>query len=514
MATGAPARRSSAPVHRLPRPDASGGGVLLHAVRPRVDRGPADGALFRSLSEPSASVTRWSRKTKKNIPDVEAQKVMPQSTRARRILVPALLAASLLAACSSSPAGTSSSTGGASSTDDPDAALVVWTDSTRQAGFEAYKKAHPDKKVTIVTYEPDSLLTKIQLFNRTGKGWPDVIFDPHPNDTAGLSSNLYKFAQPLDELVPKNVQDGFGTANDTCKFNGKLYCLKNDLAQTVLWYNKPLMAKFGYKVPTTWGEYKDLGLKLAKEHPGYVVGAAGFNNVYADLLWPSGCPISDVKDDATVHIDVKDPKCTRVADLVDSLVSAGSLSRLGPFDADFVKLGKEQKILLMPGASWYGDFLFKPENSYATPKGVIAAAPYPKWDGEDKAWSGAYGGGVYLVSSHSANKAGAVDIAQWMATSNDFQKTAPTYPAYGPAATAWSQRLAADDFYAENPFPALQQQAQLISPSFKFTRYPFENVVDATVAAKVRSGGKFADGLGDLQSQLTGLAQSTGYAVQ
>lgn len=437
--------------------------------------------------------------------------MIPLPRRSRR-LVPALLGATLiLAACSSSPGG---SGGTASPKDDPNAELVVWTDSTRQAGFEAFKKAHPDMKVKIVTYEPASLLTKIQLFNRTGKGWPDVVFDPVPNNAAALASSLYKYAQPLDELVPKDVQDGFGPANDTCRFNGKLYCLKNDLAQTVLWYNKPLMEKFGYTVPKTWQEYKDLGLKVAKEHPGYIVGTAGFTTVYYDFLWSSGCPLQDVKDDTTVHIDVKDPKCTRVADVLDPLLAAGSLSRKGPFDAEVAKLGKEQKILMMPGASWYGDFVFKPEASYNTPKGVLAAAPYPTWDGEDKAYSGATGGGIYVVSSHSANKAGAVKIAQWMATSDAFQKDAPTYPAYGPAAKTWSQRLAKDDFYAEDPFSVMQAQAALINPVVKPTRYPIENVVDATVAARIKSGGTIAEALPDLQTQLTGLAQAVGYAVQ
>jgi multiple sugar transport system substrate-binding protein len=443
--------------------------------------------------------------------DYLEESVIPLPVRARRAVVPALAVSLLLAACSSPPGGSGANP---SAKDDPNAELVVWTDSTRQAGFELYKKAHPDKKVKIVTYEPASLLTKIQLFNRTGEGWPDVIFDPQPNDAAVLPSSLYKFAQPLDELIPKDVQANFGTANDACTINGKLYCLKNDLAQTVLWYNKPLMEKFGYELPTTWSEYKELGLRVAKEHPGYVIGAAGFNSVYADFLWPSGCPLADVRDDTTVRIDATDPKCTRVADLIDPLVAAGAMSRKGPFDAEFVKLGKEQKILMMPGASWYGDFVFKPEGSYNTPKGVLAAAAYPTWDGEEKAWSGAYGGGLYFVSSHSKNKAGAAAIAQWMATSDAFQKDAPTYPAYGPAAKAWSERLAKDDFYAENPFPVLQQQAALISPAWKPTRHPFEGSVDATVAATIRSGGKLADALPELQKQLTGLAQSVGYAVQ
>jgi multiple sugar transport system substrate-binding protein len=415
----------------------------------------------------------------------------------------------LLAGCT----GGSSSHSSSAPSQDPKAPIVVWTDSTRQPGFQQFQKTHPDVKMTIETYDPSSLLTKIQLFNRTGQGWPDVVFDPVPNDVAALASSLYNYTAPLDTAVPADVLQGFGTANDTCTVDGKLYCLKNDLAQTVLWYNKPLMARFGYQLPTTWDQYQQLGERVAKEHPGYIIGTAGFVFLYYDFLWSSGCPLQTVKGPDEVHIDVKDRSCTRVAGMLDPLLADGSVSREGPFDPDVVALGKAQKILMMPGASWYGDFVFKPTASYATPNGVLAAAPMPTWPGADKNYSGATGGGIYMVSSHSHNTAAAVQVAQWMATSDDYQTTAPTYPAYGPAAEAWAKRLSTDPFYASDPFPVLQAQAALINPTESVTRYPIEATVSGTVVAKIRSGGKVEDGFADLQSQLAALAQSVGYAV-
>src|SRR5260370_3207007 len=139
----------------------------------------------------------------------------------------------ILSACQSS-----------SSPSNLNATLLVWTDSTRQPGFVLYQKAHPNVNMKIETYDSASLLTKIQLFNRSGHGWPDVVFSPLPNDVAALSSPLFNYTQPLDSLVSSEVKAGFGTATARCTIDGKLYCLKNDLAQSVLWYNKPLMAKF------------------------------------------------------------------------------------------------------------------------------------------------------------------------------------------------------------------------------------------------------------------------------
>ena len=425
-----------------------------------------------------------------------------------------LSAVALLAASASVLAGCA---GGATQSveQDPDAELLVWTDATRQPGFEMYQAAHPDVKMRIETYDTAALLSKIQLFNQTGKGWPDVVFGSVPNEIASLAGESLDFAQPLDDLVADDVKAGFGASNDGCVIDGALVCLKNDLAQSVLWYDKTLMDEFGYEVPTTWSEYADLGERLAREHPGYIIGTAGFKFVYYDFFWSSGCPIQTLGDGPqTVKIDMEDERCTRVADLLDPLIEAGVISRSGPFDADVVKLGQEQKILMMPGASWYGDFVFKPENSYALPAGRLAAANYPAWDGEKTAWSGATGGGVYVVSKHSANVKGAVDVAEWMATNNDYQLSSATFPAYGPAAEAWATEHSADPYYAQDPMPALLQQAQLINPAESNTAYNVEDAFTATVVNRVKSGETIASGLTDLQTQLTQLAQSAGYFVE
>jgi ABC-type glycerol-3-phosphate transport system substrate-binding protein len=58
----------------------------------------------------------------------------------------------------------------------------------------------------------------------------------------------------------------------------------------VLWYNKKLMDQWGYQVPKTWEEYQALGEKVAKEHPGYLVGTIGDTNSHESYFWSSQCP--------------------------------------------------------------------------------------------------------------------------------------------------------------------------------------------------------------------------------
>ena len=89
-----------------------------------------------------------------------------------------------VAACGN---GSSSAASGSGTTDGFKAAaqtsgpLTVWVDSTRVPAVQAYEKAHPNVKIDMVTYDGDAngsntLQTKIDLYDRTGSGWPDVVF--------------------------------------------------------------------------------------------------------------------------------------------------------------------------------------------------------------------------------------------------------------------------------------------------------------------------------------------------
>ena len=67
--------------------------------------------------------------------------------------------------------------------------LTVWVDSTRLAAAQLYQKQHPEVKMDIVTYDGDAngsnyLQTKVSLFNRTGRGWPDVVFSSQNNEAS------------------------------------------------------------------------------------------------------------------------------------------------------------------------------------------------------------------------------------------------------------------------------------------------------------------------------------------
>ena len=159
------------------------------------------------------------------------------------------------------------STGGAAS--GPSGSLTVWVDAVRLPVAKLYAKTHPNVKLNIVTYDGDgngstTMQTKIQLWNRTGNGWPDVIFTEQANDPVWMGSPPFNFAMDLKSVFPAKLLAGWPAPSlGQCTVNGHLVCLQDNLAQEVLYVNKKLMTQFGYKVPTTWQQWAALGKKVA-----------------------------------------------------------------------------------------------------------------------------------------------------------------------------------------------------------------------------------------------------------
>jgi ABC-type glycerol-3-phosphate transport system substrate-binding protein len=451
-------------------------------------------------------------------------KVAHARRRRRLVAVAALAAAALtLAACgqAGSPTAATSSSSASSFTpaaQNSSAPLTVWVDSTRLPGVQAYQKAHPGVKLNIVTYNGDAngsnyLQTKIELYNHAGSGWPDVVFTESVNDITWATESGIDYAAPLNEgYVPSSVLDGFATnALSPCTFGGNVYCLRNDLAQDVLWYNKKLLTSFGYQVPTTWQQYEALGEKVAKQHPGYIIGTVGDAWAPEVYFWASQCPANQVTPPDTLTANTSSPDCTRMASLLDTLVKDKSVSTDTVFSAGFAK-NTASKTLMLVGPSWYGQTLFN--SVFKTPAGEIAAAPPLSWAGDSTNYTGDVGGGAWIVSAHSANVKTAAALATWMTTSDAYQATAGTYPAYKPAATAWLANQAKTGYFANNVGPAFTAAAGMVWPAWSATKFSQEAIWAATVVPALVEGKTITSVLGPWQTAIRDQAKALGYAVK
>jgi ABC-type glycerol-3-phosphate transport system substrate-binding protein len=394
--------------------------------------------------------------------------------------------------------------------------LTVWVDAVRQPVAKAYAKAHPDVDLKIVTFDGDAngattLQTKIQLWNRSGKGWPDVIFSEQVNDPVWMAQKPFEFAQPVKGLVPDDVLSEWPEPSTAqCTIDGTQYCVQDNLAQVALWVNKKLMRQFGYKTPTTWQEWAALGEKVATEHPGYIIGNSGDSFSHWIYLWSGQCPIQQLKD-GKVLINPSDEHCTRMASLLDPLIENGTVPPLSVFTPDFAKKygGANNKVLMMPGPSWFATSLFR--DTLHIPAGQITAAMALKWENESPVTTGQVGGGPWIISRHSKNLNAAGDFVTWATT--EFNENRPGYPAYAPLADRWLASLADDSYFAADPTPPLKAAAPLIWQGWNLVSYPDQPVWSNTVVTKLVAGESLSSLLQPLGDGLANAAQAAGYEV-
>ena len=402
---------------------------------------------------------------------------------------------------------------------DDAAPITVWIDAARKPMADLWTKTHPDQ-ASLVKFEivdRGQFASKVLLFNNSESGWPDVVF-AEAGIVMKTADAAHDFPGDLTPWVDPSVINQFvpGALDPCYTPDKKLLCLRNDLAPNVLYYDKTLMDQFGYQVPATWEEFQALGDKLAQEHPGYVLGTG--HNEPTFMMWASGCPVGKPLSTAEVVINVEDPNCARAAQMIDHMIANGSLSNLDPFDAKYIALGNQDKILMMVCAAWCGDFVFngtyyKADGPDVT-AGRLAVALPPKWQADDKAYTGQWGGAAWMVSRHTLNPKLAVSVAVYMTTDIGVTQIVGTMPAYGPAADAWAKKLDSSKLYAANPYQVMKQAAGMIHPNFTdVVRYDYNQGFKPFVTA-VEQKKPTVDTLKDVQAALVDLAQKEGYEVK
>jgi ABC-type glycerol-3-phosphate transport system substrate-binding protein len=389
--------------------------------------------------------------------------------------------------------------------------LLVWVDAVREPACLKYKDLMAaDVAITCEVVGQDEILSKIQLGLQTGQGLPDVTFD-QPNNVAIYQDADNGFALNLSNYLDDSVFGAYNTSNDWCLIEGSYWCLKNDLAQTVLWYDTVIFDELGLTVPTTMDEFAATALQLAGT--GYIAGAIGDQGFYAGYLWPSGCPMVNVIDPTQVQINADSPNCSRVWELVQPLVDAKVIDTRSSFDAGFLAdVAQQQKVAMHIGPSWWGEFVIRPVDSWSVPEGRIAAAPMPTWAGESTNWSGEWGGGIWVASSRSQFPEAAAAAAQYLATDPELMAEGVTFPGSQPAFEAWSLRLASDSYYASNPTVAMIEQAGKIRQDNKPVRYDMQGQFGIMHAA-VNGGASLESAVRDYITALRNIAPAAGYTV-
>jgi multiple sugar transport system substrate-binding protein len=385
-------------------------------------------------------------------------------------------------------------------------------------GAFIYQRLFPDKASQMDFREVDrnQFPADVLRFNQQGEGWPDVVF-AETNLVAQVVDPQHDFPLDLGPALSAEVLNNFEPhANDACTYGGKLLCLRHDTAPMVLYYNKPLMDKFGYRLPVTWQEYEALGERISREHPGFIIGSFGDAWGFKAYFDASGCPSSWVLDDKRVHINFGDARCVRAAKLVDALLANGTLAPYGYFDSRFTQIPRDDKLLMLIAPSWMALAAFGGQRGspyYQTAQHQLGVAEPLRWDGDAQVMTSTMGGGAWAVSKHTQNLHLALDFIVWMVSAPEFWAITPDYPVYVPVQPAWEKAVSANPLFANDPFPVMQTASQAISPLYVLPGYDVMGTLDDFVSRALNQKKTLESLLPDLQTEMTTQAEAAGYEV-
>ncbi len=287
--------------------------------------------------------------------------------------------------------------------------------------------------------------------------------------------------------------------------------MRNDLAQFVLYYNKPVMDQFGYAVPTTFEELQALSDKLAAEHPGYSLGTFGDGWTFLAYFDASGCPSHELVDDNTIKIDMTDPRCVRAAKLIDHMIANKTMWNTDFFDATFVTQQNENKVLMVSMATWaWGVFN---GTYFKTPDHQLGVAAPLKWADQDKPITSAMGGAGWMVSRHTKNPKLATELIVWLTTSEELWATIPNFPAYRPIQSLFQTQVSGNAIFANDPFPIMQAAAGNLGPLDKWPRFDLISSLTQVVKGAYQDKVTIEAALPKVLDLFKPLAETEGYLV-
>jgi ABC-type glycerol-3-phosphate transport system substrate-binding protein len=406
---------------------------------------------------------------------------------------------------------------------DDKAVIKVMADTTRAPAVDLFIKAHPEDKdlIQYMTDDRSTFESKLLLYNNVGSGWMDVIFHETLDLRLASTTQYDNFMADLTPWVdPAIVKQFYPGSLAPCTLpDGKLICLRNDIAPEVLYYNEPNMKAWGYTVPTTWEDFLTLAQTVAKDHPGTIMGS--INNWIPEKLYFAGseCPYMNMVNPTTYYINWLDPNCTRMATLLDTLQKLGVMDLNGAFAAGTAKKFTAGQWLTWIGPAWEADFIIKGvflDPTVTKFAGTVGMAPMPKWTAQSQIWTGSGGGAAWGMSRHTKNPKLAAALITFVTTDPSVTSVAVTLSAYQPGGDAWAKNVVARNpliAASPDPYTTLNTMAATIWPDI-LEGPPNASAVIAPFAADIMAGKKtWASSANDIQAALVDNASKAGYQI-
>ena len=330
--------------------------------------------------------------------------------------------------------------------------LIVWIDTSRIPYEQAYMKANPGANIKWVIYNGNEngtgvLQSKFALWNRIG--WPsdapDVMFDTQNYDAVQLGTAPYNDLLNLEKYVPASVLKGYaGHSLSACTTpSGQIICLRNDTPRTCSGSTRVCTrsssAKRQFRRPGQGSSQTDKCSRRAT--PATWSGTSATSSMTTSSIGATGVRSTRSSAERRSRSTRPTSPAPRSNSLLDAsgrgqrhhhhlrLCSRGLPRRQGRHDGRAALVRNRRVRERQQGAARRAGR----HDGGLSAAAVILGQPI----------TGALGGGLWLVSSHSRPTAAAA-FAQYMSTSPNIQKVRVDagLPDYAPDQDAYSRRSA------------------------------------------------------------------------
>jgi multiple sugar transport system substrate-binding protein len=335
---------------------------------------------------------------------------------------------------------------------DPNAPVVVWIDAAREEAAGRYLDLHSDKAslLNLTTTNYGELPDRILFWNNVGGGWPDGSF-AGPSTVPQINDAAHSFLSDFTPYVDPEIIAGFAPGALTNCYDGeRLYCLRNDIAQFVLYYNAPLLEEWGMQPPTTYEEMLVQAQQVMEEHPDYQYMMAQTEKIFFQMLHSTQCPYQQFLGGGRVRVNAVHDNCYAAMEWMDEMVSSGALLPTDMFGSEATDIVRSGKWVFIPSASWFPDYAFVGayfEQDDPAVQGLVGATEMPHWEGQDRPYTFWWGGGSWVMSRHTPNPQAVADFMVYMTTEAVVEQG--TFPAYLPAAERWLENMPTKTQYAD-----------------------------------------------------------------
>jgi len=107
----------------------------------------------------------------------------------------------------------------------------------------------------------------------------------------------------------------------------------------------------------------------------------------------------------------------------------------------------------------------------------------------------------------------AAELIVWLTTDEGLWSTIPNFPAYIPIQSLFQEQVSSNDIFANDPFPAMQEAAGLLSDLDKWPRFDIISPLTEVVKGAFQENATIESVLNMVAEKLTPLAQTEGYEV-